>query len=309
VPGETLAGMENWFRKIWEHRVTSWLLVSVGFTIAVFFILHSPVPGVAVTLLGVVAAIMSIRPLSSVEKFLYTTLVFTLLYAEIHAITIDRREQLRHQLEDRTAQEQAFQSVRDKQDEDFSSTASGLEAAISGIKSTLVTADKTLIQTAPHAAIRFTDFKFAEANPGDTIHPGSFPFNTSIVNKGNDTALVQKELIGIYTGIPDNKAEQERLVKLFTEEWNKKRPQSTKLFTDIPSINTTYHELTREDINGFQASTKTIYFLTRIEYSDSSGVWYSEDCEAFQNTPEGLDVVLRHSCFVFRDSRMPVKRR
>jgi hypothetical protein len=129
------------------------------------------------------------------------------------------------------------------------------------------------------------------------------------VNKGNDTALVQKELIGIYTGIPDNKAEQERLVKLFTEEWNKKRPQSTKLFTDIPSINTTYHELTREDINGFQASTKTIYFLTRIEYSDSSGVWYSEDCEAFQNTPEGLDVVLRHSCFVFRDSRMPVKRR
>jgi len=60
--------LEEKLKAIWEHRVTAWILGIASFCTTVTFLRHSPVPGVAIAVLGVVAAVMSIRTLSSYEK-------------------------------------------------------------------------------------------------------------------------------------------------------------------------------------------------------------------------------------------------
>ena len=309
-----LARMKNLALRFWGRliHVALWRIPHIdrwGFYLpAVFLVacwawweLSTPLPGYCIAALAFGAVIMTVRAdkFTHGERILWVCIGAALMVGEMRVLYRDRQNNDRQVSADRESQNARFVS-----------TTSGLEAAIKGINTTIQTSTKTLVQTAPHAAIRFADFKFAEVNPGDTIRPGSYPFNTNIVNKGNDTAFVRKQYIGIYTGKPDDKEEQERLVRRFSAEWKaKKNFTSSKLLTDIPVINTTYHTLTQEDVNGIVASTKTIYFLARIEYADSTGVWDSEDCEALQNTPNQLDLVMRHSCFIFIESRRSIRPR
>ncbi|WP_158821469.1 hypothetical protein [Granulicella sp. S156] len=274
--------METWFKKIWEHRVTSLAFVMVGCGIAVFFILHSPVPGVAVTVLAVVAAIMSIRPLSSWEKFIYMALVFLLLYAEIHAITVDRREQLRHQLEAEAEQNLGFQGIRQQQNQDFQSTAAGLSSAIEGLKKVLSTTDTTLNQTAPHALFGATHNDWGNA----VIRPGaSFLYNVSFTNTGSELAKKARIYSKMYTGKPDDIATQEQLYFQFEKDWTTgsvntsvgEVPINSEKFVTFQSV-----LLSESEITQMQASTLTIYTFTRIAYSDSGGNWYSDTCDGLQ---------------------------
>ena len=74
-------GLEEWLKRIWEHRITAWILGVAAFCATVSFLRHSPVPGVAIAVIGAVAAVMSIRTLSSYEKFFWTLMAFCILYA------------------------------------------------------------------------------------------------------------------------------------------------------------------------------------------------------------------------------------
>jgi hypothetical protein len=103
----------------WDRRIRSDML----------FLWHSPVPGVAIAVLGAVAAVMSIRTLSSYEKFFWTLMAFGLLCAEIRAIRVDRIEQAKSALKDRAAQDANFLSLNKKQDAELTGF-SGLQESI-----------------------------------------------------------------------------------------------------------------------------------------------------------------------------------
>jgi hypothetical protein len=287
--------METWFKNIWEHRVTSVVFVVVGYSFAVLFILHSPVPGVAVAALGGVAAIMSIRPLSSWEKFFYTALVFVFLYAEMHAIAVDRKEQSRHQLEAEAEQNLGFQGIRHQQNQDFQSTAAGLSSAIESLKTVLSTTDTTLHQTAPHALFGETHNDWGNA----VFRPGTgFLYNVSFANTGNELAKKVRIYSKMYMGKPDDIATQERLHLQFEKDWTTgsvnnrvgEAPINSQKFVTFQSV-----LLSESQITQMQASILTFYTYTRIAYSDSGGNWYSDTCDDLQ-LPLQVSGFLAHSC-------------
>jgi hypothetical protein len=122
-------GFEANLRAIWDHPITACALGMAAVCAIVGFLDHSPTPGVAIAVLGVVAAVISIRTLSSYEKFFWTLVAFGLLYAEIRAIRVDRLEQSKHALEDRAAQDNQFLALNQKQDVEFVATK-GLQISL-----------------------------------------------------------------------------------------------------------------------------------------------------------------------------------
>ncbi|WP_260738181.1 hypothetical protein [Tunturiibacter lichenicola] len=229
---------------------------------------------------------------------------------ELRAIRKDRVVTERQALDDRKAQDKEFQGIRGAENAHFDSTAAALTQALSGIKSTLDSSNTTLIQTQAHAAIRVTGIGFAE-NPSDgKVHSGvSYPFNTTIINKGNDTALIHKELVEIYTGKPDDLDAQKSLVLEFEKEW-KKLPSAppSPFVAEVPVTNTSWKTLSQEDIPAIERKQLTIYFLYRFEYSDASGYWRTEECEAMQNGPTApLNTAMFHYCSTFRNARVAVR--
>ena len=238
---------------------------------------------------------MSIRPLSSREKFVYTALVFLLLYAEIHAIAVDRSEQLRHQLEAEAAQNSGFQGIRQQQNQDFQSTAAGLSAAIESLKTVLSTTDTTLKQTAPHALFGETNNDWGNA----VFRPGtSFLYNVSFTNIGSELAKRVRIYSKMYMGKPDDIATQERLHLQFEKDWTTgsannsvdELPINSPKFVTFQSVSPSESEITQ-----MQASTLTIYTFTRIAYSDSGGNWYSDSCAGLQ-LPLQTAGLPAHSC-------------
>lgn len=299
--------LEDIAKEIWEHRITAWILGIAAFITTCIFMHHSPTPGIAIAVLGGVAAIMSIRHLTSVEKFFWILMSFGLIFAEIRAIRVDRSEQIRHQLEDRKAQDLDFKGIRDVQDNNFKATAQGLQGAIQGIQSTLKAANTTLIQTKPYAAVQVTGISFADGAPS-TINSGvSYPFNLVIINKGNEAADIRKEAVRIYTGTPDDPNAQDQIAKQFEKDWVTAVKVPSSLLPQIPVIMSRYMTFSPEDIAGFSKRNLTVYFLYRVEYSDSSGRWRSQECEAMQNGPSAdLDFAMFHYCSVFRKARIAV---
>ena len=286
--------MEKILKTVWEYPVTGWIFVVAGLATAIAFIHHSPNPGIAISVLGVVAVVMSIRPLSYWEKFFYIALVFALLYAEIHAITVDRNEQDRHQLEDRAAQDLSFKTVRDAQDADFQATAGRLESALAGIKTTLQTSDLILKQTTPHAL-------FGAPHEDDgvaDIRAGSqFRYNITAVNSGDETAHKFEIYSAKYMGKPDDLPTEKILYMQFEKDW---KSAQLNLAVDVPTnspLFTTFKSpvFTEADADQIAAATMTLYTFTRISYADSGGSWYSDNCESMQ-VPLQQGGVMGHPC-------------
>lgn len=123
------ASLEAWLKPYWEHSVTSWVLGLIAAITAICFLHRSPVPGVSIAVLGVVAAVMSIRTLSTFEKFGWMLIVFALLYAEIRAIRVDRTEANKHALEDRQDQYSNFLTLS-RQQQSLATNLGGLQNSL-----------------------------------------------------------------------------------------------------------------------------------------------------------------------------------
>ena len=104
---------------IWTSPLVSWILICGTFACCVWFWFWPPLPGVAVTVLGGAAAILTFREMQNTHKFLATLAIFALMGIELRDIRGDR-------VKLDAAQTQALKENRDG----FDTIANGLKTAI-----------------------------------------------------------------------------------------------------------------------------------------------------------------------------------
>jgi hypothetical protein len=127
--------------KIWGSWLTSLVLVVACTCVAVWAIRTTPSPGTSIAILGAVAALMSLRPaIHPVEKAGWVSIITVLLVAEMHSIRKN---------------DQDVASERVAQNRKLAGLNTELATITSDLKTTLGDVEKTLMQTRPHAAVRF----------------------------------------------------------------------------------------------------------------------------------------------------------
>jgi hypothetical protein len=112
----------------------------------------------------------------------------------------------------------------------------------------------------------------------------------------------------IYVGDADDKDAQLLLAKKFNAEWkNGKKKSGVVIVPNVPLFNSLTRTFSNEEMQNF--TKKTIYFMFRFEYSDGTGRWRTDECEALQRTPDSIDTSVFHICQVFVNARYPIKPR
>jgi|ERR1700674_1397348 len=112
--------MRKWEEKaegIWKSWPVSVLLCGGGAVAALWAWRTLPAPGISIAILGLVAAVMSLRgEMRPIEKAAWMLIISTLLVAEIHSIRSDRTHADNQAKVDRAAQDAAFELVLKKED-------------------------------------------------------------------------------------------------------------------------------------------------------------------------------------------------
>jgi hypothetical protein len=243
---------------------------------------HLPPSGWAVAFIALAAAAMSVHnDMKGWQKGIWMLIIGAFLVTELRAINKDRHDSERQVNLDRQNQYTAFEGIRAAQNSEFTVTANGLNAAISGIDSTLKTANATLRQTAPHALFGepHNDWGNAVFKPGQ-----QFRYNVGIENIGNDDAKSLRVYSSMYFGAPNDPGTQQKLHLQFEEEWKSRKPARTGYISaGSPQFQTFTSPVFRiDDIQQISLSKLTIYTFTRISYVDRGGVWYSDTCNSLQ---------------------------
>lgn len=260
-----------------QNRIFLCLQIAIALW-AAFLWIHLPAPGWAVAILAGVAAAMSVHgEMRGWQKAIWMALIGSLLLIELRAISKDRA--------DNSATQASFFAA---QQQGFSTTASGLQAAIAAL-------NQTLSQTAPRALFGkpFIDFGNAQIGPGTQFH-----YNITLVNSGNDSAHNVDIFSREYVAKPDDAPTQRRLTEDFEREWNLHKPLSpADLPPSSPNLVTYYSpRFTSEEVQGMQASSLTLYTFVRTEYSDGTGTWYSDYCDDWQVPIQAGVGILTHPC-------------
>jgi hypothetical protein len=115
--------------KVWKSWPTSVLLCGIGAAAAMWVRWTLPAPGISIAILGLVAAVMSLRgEMRPLEKASWMLIISTLLVAEIQSIRTDRTHADSQAKSDRVAQDRAFELVLKKEDAQLQETLRGFEA-------------------------------------------------------------------------------------------------------------------------------------------------------------------------------------
>ena len=124
--------MREWEEKterIWKSWPISVLLCGSGAAAALWAWLVVPAPGISIAILGLVAAIMSLRgEMRPMEKASWMLIISILLVAEIQSIRSDRTYTDGKAKSDREAQDKAFELVLKKEDAQLQETLQGFSA-------------------------------------------------------------------------------------------------------------------------------------------------------------------------------------
>jgi len=288
--------LAKWIDRGWRSWPTTVLLILVCLASAVWALWVTPSPGVAIGILGAVAAVMSLRPeMHPFEKAAWIVIVTTLLIAEMHSI----RENDRTIARERKAQQDKLETLNNES-----------QTIISGLRATLGDVDKTLKQTQLHAAIRFDRFEF-EPNPTKPFAAGVlYHFNYHYTNSGSLPAENIKMMARIYIGRADDKQTQIGLARRFAKDWQSGTPQTAVTIapgvSPFGSVDRTLTDKELTELNDFG----TFYLFVRFEYSDENGRSGTDACSAFQrNSVTEVATNILHACYVFEDFRYPVERK
>lgn len=292
----------------WQHRI--FLMVKVATGVWVFYLWkHTPSPGWAVAILAAVAATMSIHgEMRGWQKSIWMLLIGALLIIELRSIRDDHQAADAKALKDRLAQENSFKAVRDNQEAEFNQTAMALNAAIVGIKSTLLSTNRTLLQTKPYAALSFTTFEFNEPRPSLILPDVEYTFNFHYTNDGTASAKLKRIFTRLYIGNADDKLAQANLAGQFEKEWKDYKEtqlRGVEIEPKNPTFGTVARKFSADEIGRLEP-TGTIYFFVRFEYSDDIGNWITDSCESFQRQVGQMDINIIHPCYEFRRYRAPV---
>jgi hypothetical protein len=271
-----------------------------------------PTPGKAIGVLAVVAGIMSVRDMKVGAKVAWVILLIFLLKTEFRAI--DKDHYLNDQAQEKffESQRTGFQKIATQANVGFAATAGSLTSAISGIHSTLTTADKTLRQTQPHAAIKFDRIELAPPEPTELKSNTPYDFNWYYENVGTAIATNAKAMGRLYIATADDTNAQNNLVKQFDVDWDKTLAgpgQANFYAPDTPLFNSINRTFTDDELRDYLRTNKTIYFLVRFQYTDETGTWGTDSCVGFQRQPTSTDPKIRHICLAFEKFRYPIKQK
>lgn len=270
-----------------------------------------PPPGYAVAGIAVIAAVMSVHTgMRPWQKGVWFLLIGAFLATELRAISKDRIDSAAQFATDRQKQDEAFQGVRSAQDKDLSVSVGSFTTAIAGIQSTLKAANKTLLQTQPHAAIRLDRLEFAGTPPATLKPDMEYNFNLSYVNAGTVAATDLKILGKIYPATADDLGAQKELERQFEDAWRTDANlTAAPMIPSSPLFSTIPRTFSAEELE-HSGPTWTFYALIRFEYSDETGRWRTDACQAFQRESSGtIDTNLTHPCGTFQRFRYPVAKK
>jgi hypothetical protein len=171
----------------------------------------------------------------------------------------------------------------------------------------LKAANKTLLQTQPHAAFHINNVNFA-AGPPKTLEPDTqYLFNFYYANTGTAPATDLHLLAKAYIAAADDKEAQSALVRKFESGLDFRKLQNWGVnVPNVPMFVSDYETFTTDQVSDHKA---TIYFLFRIEYSDETGRWRSDSCMSYQrDSATAINDKIGHNCELFVRFRYPVPR-
>jgi|SRR5579859_2781852 len=296
-----------------QHRI--FLIIQICLCLVAYrFWRHIPVPGWSVALIAFVAAAMSIhQEMSAWQKVFWMAIIGALLVVELRAISNDRNDSQRQALQDRKTQDELFKKIRDAQDADFRATATDLQTAIAGISSTLRATNGTLKQTQPHAVLRIGDVELTnEPTAPKLFQPGiEYNFNMPLENYGNEKGLLTKRAGEIYVAKPDDLAIQNELTQRFEKQW-KALPKNLGTTIAPPNVSIFWSEkrvFSNDELRTLNLEGGTVYFFRRVEYSDSTGTWWTDRCDHYQRVGSVVFLKVAHACLTFQNDRYSARRR
>jgi hypothetical protein len=291
----------------WSIQHSIFLAVQICVAGAIcWFWFWLPAPGWAVAILAGVAAAMSVHgKMRPWQKVFWMILIGVLLVIELRAISKDRADSDAKALADRKAQDDAFKIIQDAQKADFDNTTAGLDAAISGIQSTLGLTNQTLKQTQPYASVEF--MSMVPYAPSFPIAAGkSLMFNLNFTNRGNAVARKFRRRAKIYIGKLDDRRDQEKFGAGFDRLWANSIPAiGHDVMPNAPEFFSFDSDtFTSDEVIELERSSPpkiTLYLLLRFTWTDQTGNWVSDYCIAMQDPLHDLDA--GHLCVVHNNHR------
>jgi hypothetical protein len=242
-----------------------------------------------------------------VEKGIWTAVMILLVLLEIRTLYIDRNEHDAEESHARCEQIERFGQIATDIERSNQESERQFSATIEGIRDTLNAANTTLLQTQPHAEIAQLDFNFENPpTPSDPFKTGTrYEIRLPFENAGNEMAHVRKRVARFFVDKPDDKAVQMQLAEDFSSYWRTATNASGAL--DVPprtqAFWTEYAQVTNEDVTKLSKGEDTLYVLRRIEYSDSTGTWWSDRCAHLQLDKGMIFIRVGHPCMVFENAR------
>lgn len=309
MPSESIAGMGEFLRRHWFYLLIQ--AVSVGFWIWWLPYAHVPLPGYAVAAIAVLAAVMSVHPdIRPWQKFVWLLLIGAFLVTEFRAIRKDRDIAERQALNDRAAQNLAFQVIRDAENTHFDVTVQGLQDAIQGNRTTLEIANATLLQTRPHALFGPPRFELDTQKISSDSVGKSFSYNVYIENIGNDPARNVRFFSAMYLGKPDDSATQANLYMRFEKDFSARRMD--KVAPEMAVRSSLFNSfrsplLTADDVKQLEEAKLTLYEINRIEYSDATGHWLSDRCAGLIVPLQSAGIVTLSCAAKYNNPRYSIK--
>ena len=279
--------VENAAGRIWNNKISAYvLLTATGIAALILMFSRDPVPGVAVAVLGLAAALTAIRELEAPEKIAWVFIFSVLLYAELRAIRIEN-ESHKQEIENL---HQEFEIILQREEHAFEVTRDGFKETKGGFDKTLKATNETLNQTRPHADIQYAQENIflldAKGNavraPNDLyVANRRYEIALQFVNRGATDATDVKVLAGVYLAPYEDQNTPQKAVGSFLRFWSSRKPTDWSenhavdvghkfrfLVPNEMELQTFYKSFSQEDISALKDKNWRIYFLTRIEYSE-----------------------------------------
>jgi hypothetical protein len=306
-----LERFERSARLFFARPFVAWAIVVLALVACLWFWLYPPLPGVAVAVLGATAGIVTFADMRGTHKSLVTIAIFALMGIEINDIRKDRVESDKQAHEQREKDQAAFDKIARGIDTAIQNSQDQFNNTMDGFEATLKATNQTIENTRPHAAVHFVG-GFGYLNP--PIPPAlfragvSYTFRSNLANDGSDDATIFRALRKIYIGKPDDKAAQDDLASQFELEWSqlKNDPVPTNFIRQDSAYRTDDRIFTEPEIKEL-TDGYTVYTLRRLEYSDQTGKWISEDCHHLQLHNGAIDIYVSHPCRTFYRNRARVR--
>lgn len=287
------------FRRHW-FGVLLYTVQFTAFSFALWYIpyRHLPLPGVAVAIIAVLAAVMSIHPkIGPWQKVGYLLLIGAFLVTELRAIRKDRKDATTQADTDRGSQDTKFEAIRKAQDDEFKVTArglstaiKGLDTAISGIKSTLIASNTTIKQTRPEAYVVMDGWQFAQSMKQTWGMGLRFIVDFKFKNIGLYTATnIYK--FGKFYLVENDGLGVEKAYLAFQDDYKKGRQGPSMLVRDDERLSLDEEPgFSVSDMKDVQSEKKQIVAFFRVEYSDKFGRWQGDFCRALNPVANTRDL-------------------